>query len=177
MSSRDIGPERDAAYLDGGKKGGSILWISSGDQNRKGNQRHFGMKAQIEADAGSGLVHSLEATPTNVSDISQSRHQLHGEENRVHAYAGYTGVEKREEFEGSRIEWMVAQMKVRPKAASKESKILLLGLLSLLLIFLALHAPANLFLIRPNCAHAVSSTPKTVPGSSQGNRMALQAPP
>lgn len=55
------------------------------------------------------MVHSLEGTPANVSDVSQTKHLLHGEEKSVHADAGYTGVEKREEFEGSKIEWMVAQ--------------------------------------------------------------------
>lgn len=85
-------------------------------QTRKGNQWYFGMKAHIGADAKSGLVHSLEGTPANVSDVSQTKHLLHGEEKSVHADAGYTGVEKREEFEGSKIEWMVAQKKGRLKA-------------------------------------------------------------
>jgi IS5 family transposase len=85
-------------------------------QTRKGNQWYFGMKAHIGADAKSGLVHSIEGTPANVSDVSQTKHLLHGEEKSVHADAGYTGVEKREEFEGSKIEWMVAQKKGRLKA-------------------------------------------------------------
>jgi IS5 family transposase len=85
-------------------------------QTRKGNQWYFGMKAHIGADAKSGLVHSLEGTSANVSDVSQTKHLLHGEEKSVHADAGYTGVEKREEFEGSKIEWMVAQKKGRLKA-------------------------------------------------------------
>jgi len=45
-------------------------------QTTKGNQLYFGMKAHIDADAGSGLVHSV-----------------------VGADAGYTGVEKRPEHE------------------------------------------------------------------------------
>jgi len=52
-------------------------------QTRKGNQWNFGMKAHIGADAESGLVHSLVATSVNVSDISQTKHPLHGEERRV----------------------------------------------------------------------------------------------
>jgi IS5 family transposase len=67
-------------------------------------------------------VHSLEATAANVSDISQTLHLLHGEEKRVHADAGYTRVEKREEFEGSWIEWMVAQKKGRLKAMAEGLK-------------------------------------------------------
>jgi IS5 family transposase len=91
-------------------------------QTRKGNQWYFGMKAHIGADAKSGLVHSLEGTPANVSDVSQTKHLLHGEEKSVHADAGYTGVEKREEFEGSKIEWMVAQKKGRLKAMAEGLK-------------------------------------------------------
>ncbi len=67
-------------------------------------------------------MHSLEATAANVSDISQTLHLLHGEEKRVHADAGYTRVEKREEFEGSWIEWMVAQKKGRLKAMAEGLK-------------------------------------------------------
>jgi IS5 family transposase len=77
-------------------------------QTRKGNQWHFGMKAHIGTDEESGLVHRVVATAANVSDISQTRYLLHGEEKRVHADAGYLGVHKREEFEGSRIEWLIA---------------------------------------------------------------------
>jgi IS5 family transposase len=82
-------------------------------QTRKGHQWYFGMKAHIGADAESGLVHSLVATPANVSDVSQTKHLLHGEEKRVHADAGYVGVQKREEFEESKIDWMVAEKKGR----------------------------------------------------------------
>lgn len=88
-------------------------------QTRKGNQWYFGMKAHIGADADSGLVHSLVATAANVSDISQTEHLLHGQEKRVHADAGYLGVQKREEFEGSKIDWLVAAKKGRIKAMTE----------------------------------------------------------
>jgi IS5 family transposase len=88
-------------------------------QTRKGNQWYFGMKAHIGADADSGLVHSLVATAANVSDISQTQHLLHGQEKRVHADAGYLGVQKREEFEGSKIDWLVAAKKGRIKAMTE----------------------------------------------------------
>jgi IS5 family transposase len=35
----------------------------------KGNQWFFRMKVHIGADAKSGLVHSIEGTPANVSDV------------------------------------------------------------------------------------------------------------
>jgi len=91
-------------------------------QTRKGNQWYFGMKAHIGVDAESGLVHSLVATSANVSDISQTKDLLHGQEKRVHADAGYVGVQKREEFEGSKIDWLVAEKKGRLKAMTEGLK-------------------------------------------------------
>lgn len=69
-------------------------------QTKKGNQWHFGMKAHIGADAQSGLVHTVTGTAANVADLAQIHALLHGEEKRVHADAGYVGVEKRAEVIG-----------------------------------------------------------------------------
>ena len=86
-------------------------------QTKKGNAWHFGMKAHIGADAASGLVHSVEGTATNESDISQTHKLLHGEEKTVHADAGYTGVEKRAEILAghSEVEWRVATRRSKIK--------------------------------------------------------------
>jgi len=86
-------------------------------QTKKGNEWHFGMKAHIGADADSGLVHSLEATAANESDVAHTHSLLHGQEEQAFLDAGYTGVEKRGEVlqaqaEGkirSDIEWLVAE--------------------------------------------------------------------
>ena len=67
-------------------------------QTKKGNQWHFGMKAHTGVDAESGLVHSVHATAANESDVAHTHELLHGRETRVHADAGYTGVDKREEI-------------------------------------------------------------------------------
>ena len=89
-------------------------------QTKKGNQWYFGMKAHIGADEASGLVHSVEGTAANVSDISQSGgcRMLHGEEKRAGADAGYTGVEKRAEIAalGRDLEWRVAARRSTHKA-------------------------------------------------------------
>jgi IS5 family transposase len=87
-------------------------------QTKKGNQWYFGMKAHIGADETSGLVHSVEGTAANVSDISQAHALLHGEEKRAGADAGYTGVEKRPEIValGRGIEWRVAARRSTLKA-------------------------------------------------------------
>jgi transposase, IS5 family len=75
----------------------------------KGKQWHFGAKAHIGADADSGLVHSVELTAANVADVTQTVELLHGEEKRVHADAGYTGVQKREEVTDLEVDWYIAE--------------------------------------------------------------------
>ena len=79
-------------------------------QTRKGQQWYFGMKAHIGADDAHGLVHTVEGTAANVSDISQAHLLLHGEEKRAGGDAGYTGVEKRAEIValGRQIDWQIA---------------------------------------------------------------------
>jgi IS5 family transposase len=67
-------------------------------QTKKGNEWHFGMKAHIGVDADSGLVHSVHATAANESDVAHTHEVLHGQEQRVHVDAGYTGVDKRQEI-------------------------------------------------------------------------------
>jgi transposase, IS5 family len=51
------------------------------DQNKRGNQWHFGIKAHIVADAKSCLIHSVTGTATNEHDITQAHALLRGEEN------------------------------------------------------------------------------------------------
>ena len=80
-------------------------------QTRKGQQWYFGMKAHIGADRDSKLVHTVVVTADNVADITKTAELLHGQEQQVHADAGYTGVEKRAEivaFE-RKIDWQIAR--------------------------------------------------------------------
>jgi IS5 family transposase len=90
-------------------------------QTKKGNQWHFGMKAHIGVDAQSGLVHSVSGTAANVADIAQTHALLHGGEKKVHADAGYLGVEKREEIATQRpgIIWYVAAKRGKVKAMAE----------------------------------------------------------
>jgi len=90
-------------------------------QTKKGNQWYFGMKAHIGADAHSGLVHSVTGTAANVADIAQAHELLHGEEKKVHADAGYQGVEKREEViaQGREVQWYVAAKRGGVKAMAE----------------------------------------------------------
>ena len=77
-------------------------------QTKKGNQWHFGMKAHIGVDAGTGITHTLVTTPANAADVTQAHALLHGEEQLAFGDAGYQGVEKREENRGTTVTWHVA---------------------------------------------------------------------
>jgi IS5 family transposase len=63
---------------------------------KKGNQWHFGMKAHIGVDAGTGMVHSLEVTAANVCDLDAAAKLIRPDE-VVNGDAGYAGIEERGE--------------------------------------------------------------------------------
>ena len=90
-------------------------------QTKKGNQWYFGMKAHIGADRDSQLVHTVVATAANVADITKTAELLHGEEQQVHADAGYTGVEKRAEIVAleRKIDWQIARKRGLIKAMAE----------------------------------------------------------
>ena len=96
-------------------------------QTKKGNQWYFGMKAHIGADRDSKLVPTVVATAANVADITRTSELLHGEEQQVHADAGYTGVEKRAEIVAleRKIDWQIAGkrgvIKAMAEGAEKEA--------------------------------------------------------
>jgi len=52
-------------------------------QSKKGNQWHFGYKAHIGVDTDTGLIHTLETTAGNISDVSMTSKLLTGEEEEV----------------------------------------------------------------------------------------------
>jgi len=80
-------------------------------QTKKGNEWHFGMKAHIGADAGTGMVHSVSCTAANVHDIQQAHKLVRKEDAFVNGDAGYIGIEKREEIKNddelSKIQWRI----------------------------------------------------------------------
>jgi IS5 family transposase len=83
------------------------------------------MKAHIGADRDSKLVHTVVVTAANVADITKTVELLHGQEQQVHADAGYTGVEKRAEIVAldRTIDWQIAckrgQIKTMKEGAEK----------------------------------------------------------
>ena len=90
-------------------------------QTRKGQAWHFGMKAHIGVDLGTGLVHTLVGTAANVSDVSQAHHLLHGQEKLRLGDAGYQGVEKRPEMVArfGHLPWHVAAKRGKLKAMAE----------------------------------------------------------
>ena len=88
-------------------------------QTRKGAQWYFGMKALIGADAGTGYVHTVTATPANVSDIDETINLVRHDDDVVYADAGYQGIAKRDQVTSdahlSRVEFRVAARKGKLK--------------------------------------------------------------
>jgi IS5 family transposase len=97
-------------------------------QTKKGNQWCFGMKAHLGADRDSKLVHAVVVPAANVADSTQTAERLHGQEQPVHADAGYTGVEKRAEIVAleRKIDWQIArkrgQIKTMAEGPEKETR-------------------------------------------------------
>lgn len=88
-------------------------------QAKKGKNWHFGMKAHVGVDAGSGLVHTAVFTAANVSDVTVACGLLREDDSFCYADSGYTGVAKREEVASderlSQVEWIVAEKPSRIK--------------------------------------------------------------
>ena len=90
-------------------------------QTKKGNQWHFGMKAHIDVDSDSGLVHTVTTTAANTHDVTQAHTLLHGQEEVVFAESGYPGVEKHQETQDKHagVGWQIAMMPGKRKALDK----------------------------------------------------------
>ena len=58
---------------------------------KKGNQRHFGLKAYIGVDPSEDHVHWVASSAAHVSDVHMLPELLHGEELRLWGDGGYQG--------------------------------------------------------------------------------------
>ena len=85
-------------------------------QTKKGNQWHFGMKAHIGVDENSGLVHHVACTAANAADVTQVHALLHGEEATIYGDSGYTGADKRDELEGVKAGFLIAEKRSKIEA-------------------------------------------------------------
>ena len=89
---------------------------------KKGNQWHFGMKCHTGVDAGSGFVHTVEATAANVHDISVAAELLREDDEVVYGDSAYLGIEKREEIKNNpQLSAMEYRINRRPGRLSKVS--------------------------------------------------------
>ena len=105
----------DAAFIEapGSTKSRDHARGPEAHQSRKGRSWHFGCKAHIGADAGSGLVHSVEMTAANVSDVSMAHALAREDDAFCYADSGCTGVAKRPEAASgphlSSMRWTIAR--------------------------------------------------------------------
>jgi IS5 family transposase len=80
-------------------------------QTKKGNEWHFGMKAHVGVDAGTGYVHTVTATAANAHDITEASKLTRNDDEVVYGDAGYVGIQKREEIKTdpkkSKIEYRI----------------------------------------------------------------------
>ncbi|WP_165046368.1 IS5 family transposase [Adlercreutzia sp. ZJ138] len=88
-------------------------------QGKKGNNWHFGYKAHIGVDAGSGLVHTVKTTAANISDVTLAYDLVRKDDSFCYADSGYTGVSKRPEVASDEhlceVTWVVAEKPSRIK--------------------------------------------------------------
>jgi IS5 family transposase len=90
---------------------------------KMGNQWHFGIKAHIDVDANadSGLVHTVTTTPPNAHYVTQAHALLHRQEEVFFADSGFSGVEKRQEIQDKQagVDWEIAMMPGKSKVLDK----------------------------------------------------------
>ena len=67
-------------------------------QTKKENQWHFGMKCHTGVDAGSGFVHTVEATAANVHDVTVAVKLMREDDEAVYGDSAYLGFQKRDEI-------------------------------------------------------------------------------
>lgn len=91
-------------------------------QTKKGNEWRFGMKCHIGVDAGTGIVHTITATPANVHDICETSKLLREDDEFAYGDSGYIGIEKRDEIKNNEhfknIDFRINR---RPKSLPKVS--------------------------------------------------------
>ena len=66
-------------------------------QTKKGNEWRFGMKCHVGADAGTGLVHTIEVTPANTHDVTVASKLIRSDDEVIYGDSGFVGIEKRPE--------------------------------------------------------------------------------
>src|SRR6195952_5241142 len=81
--------------------------------SKKGNQWHFGMKAHIGVDAGSGLVHTAGVTSGSVHDAKVMGNLIREDDRAVYGDRGYANDRRQRQGEGAGVLWAV-KAKAKP---------------------------------------------------------------
>jgi transposase, IS5 family len=89
--------------------------------SKKGNQKHFRMKAHIGADAESGLVHAVRTISGNVHDVTEGNSLLHCEETVAFCDAGYRSVDKGPDAK-AQVAWHIAMGPGKRRALDKDNQ-------------------------------------------------------
>ena len=91
-------------------------------QTKKGNEWRFGMKCHVGADAGTGLVHTIEVTPANTHDITVASKLIRSDDEVVYGDSGFVGIEKRPEIkENEHLACIDYRIVRRPRSLPKVS--------------------------------------------------------
>ena len=86
-------------------------------QTKKGNQWYFGMKVHIGADAGTGCVHTVTATPANVHDVEEATKLVREDDDVLYGDSGYLGIAQRiAESDDEHLKSMALQIAKRPSS-------------------------------------------------------------
>jgi len=93
-------------------------------QAKKGNNWHFGYKAHVGVDRDSGLIHTVDITAANVSDVNETSKLLTGDEEIVQGDSGYLGAQKKPDAilrnkQGKKIKYKINR---RPSQIKKLSR-------------------------------------------------------
>lgn len=84
-------------------------------QVKKGNEWYFGERLHIGVDAGTGYIHSMEATAANVGERDVVPSLVREDDEFVYGDAGYCGIENRKEIINdphlSEIDWRINSKK------------------------------------------------------------------
>lgn len=89
-------------------------------RSRKGNQRHFGVKAHIGVDAESGVAHTVLGTSGNVNDLTRAKTLLNGLGAHAFCDAGYQGASKRTDAK-QEVQWHAAMLRGKGKSLGQRS--------------------------------------------------------
>lgn len=89
---------------------------------KKGNNWHFGMKANIGVDAQSGLVHSVESTTAKEHDRKSLDALRHGEEKAVFGDKGYVKDDDKKQARSDGVFWGVLDKAKRNHPLSSKQR-------------------------------------------------------